>query len=65
VLDNLLIGLAAAVVGSIVTAVPSLASFALGIAAAAGLYWLPPLRRTAIALLASALARPRLSSRTA
>ena len=64
-LDNLLIALAAAVVGAVVTAAPALSSFALGIAAAAGLYWLPVLRRKAIALMKSALARPRMSSRTA
>jgi nucleoside-diphosphate-sugar epimerase/mannose-6-phosphate isomerase-like protein (cupin superfamily) len=47
-LDNLLIGLAMLVVRRLVIVAPALSVIELGIAAAAGLYWLPPLRRVSI-----------------
>jgi nucleoside-diphosphate-sugar epimerase/mannose-6-phosphate isomerase-like protein (cupin superfamily) len=47
-LDNLLIWLAMLTVRFLVRAVPALSVLELGIAVAAGLYWLPPLRRASI-----------------
>jgi nucleoside-diphosphate-sugar epimerase/mannose-6-phosphate isomerase-like protein (cupin superfamily) len=47
-LDNLLIWLAMLAVRFLVRAVPALSVIELGIAVAAGLYWLPPLRRASI-----------------
>jgi len=49
-LDNLLIWLAMLTVRFLVRAVPALSVIELGIAVAAGLYWLPPLRRASINL---------------
>jgi nucleoside-diphosphate-sugar epimerase/mannose-6-phosphate isomerase-like protein (cupin superfamily) len=49
-LDNILIGLALIAVRFLVAAVPALSRIELGIAVAAGLYWLPPLRRVSIGL---------------
>jgi nucleoside-diphosphate-sugar epimerase/mannose-6-phosphate isomerase-like protein (cupin superfamily) len=50
-LDNLLIWLAMLAVRFLVRAVPGLSVIELGIAVAAGLYWLPPLRRASINLV--------------
>jgi nucleoside-diphosphate-sugar epimerase len=50
-LDNLLIALAALVIRSVVASVPTLATLDIGIAVAAGLYLLPPLRRASIAVV--------------
>jgi len=50
-LDNLLIWLAMLTVRFLVRAVPALSVIELGIAVAAGLYWLPPLRRASINLV--------------
>jgi nucleoside-diphosphate-sugar epimerase len=59
-LDNVLIVLAILAVRSLVSAVPKLSVIELGIAVAAGLYWLPPLRRASIGIIRRL--RPRLSS---
>jgi nucleoside-diphosphate-sugar epimerase len=72
-LDNVLIGLAMLAVRSIVAAVPALSAFELGIAVAAGLYWMPPLRRASIGIVrrvrgrgaAAVRADPRDRGRTA
>ena len=50
-IDNLLIALAALAIRSLVASVPTLAALDIGIAVAAGLYWLPPLRRASITLI--------------
>jgi hypothetical protein len=50
-LDNLLIALAVLVIRSLVASLPTLAALDIGIAVAAGLYWLPPLRRASIAVV--------------
>jgi nucleoside-diphosphate-sugar epimerase len=47
-LDNLLIGLALVAIRFLIRAVPMLSVMQMGIAVAAGLYWLPPLRRAAL-----------------
>ena len=60
-LDNLLIALAALAIRSLVASVPTLAALEIGIAVAAGLYWLPPLRRASIAVVHRI--RPRRSPR--
>jgi len=57
-LDNLLIGLAVLAVRSLVARVPALSVVEIGIAIAAGLYWLPLARRAAIALVRRIPARP-------
>jgi nucleoside-diphosphate-sugar epimerase len=56
--DNLLIWLAMLAVRFLVRAVPALSVIELGIAIAAGLYWLPPLRRASINIVRRL--RPRL-----
>lgn len=58
--DNLLIGAAALAVHLIVRAVPSLSAISLGMAVAAGLYWLPPLRRALFALVRRPRRRPKM-----
>jgi nucleoside-diphosphate-sugar epimerase len=50
-LDCLLIVFAVLAVRALVHAVPPLSAIEIGIAVAAGLYWLPPLRRASIALV--------------
>lgn len=50
-LDNLLIGLAALAVRFLVTTLPTFSAMQTGIAVAAGLYWLPPLRRAALRIV--------------
>jgi nucleoside-diphosphate-sugar epimerase/quercetin dioxygenase-like cupin family protein len=57
VLDNVLIGLAVLAVRSLVAAVPWLSIVQIGIAVAAGLYWLPLLRRASISVVARMRAR--------
>jgi hypothetical protein len=57
-LDNVLIGLAAIAVAALIHAVPALSSLSLGIAVAAGLYWLPPVRRAALDLAARLFSAP-------
>jgi nucleoside-diphosphate-sugar epimerase/mannose-6-phosphate isomerase-like protein (cupin superfamily) len=57
-LDNVLIVLAILAVRSLVSAVPRLSAFELGIAVAAGLYWLPPLRRASVDLVRRLHVRP-------
>jgi nucleoside-diphosphate-sugar epimerase/mannose-6-phosphate isomerase-like protein (cupin superfamily) len=59
-LDNLLILLAVLAIHRLVAAVPLLSVVEVGIAVAAGLYWLPPLRRASIAV--ARRLRPRRSS---
>ena len=56
-LDNLLIWFAMLAVRFIVRAVPALSVIELGIAVAAGLYWLPPLRRGSINIIRRARRR--------
>jgi mannose-6-phosphate isomerase-like protein (cupin superfamily) len=60
VLDNVLIVLAVLAVRFIVAALPRLSVLQIGIAVAAGLYWLPPLRRASIAMVGRM--RPRHSA---
>jgi nucleoside-diphosphate-sugar epimerase len=57
-LDNLLIVLAVLAVRSLVVSVPALAALDIGIAVAAGLYWLPLLRRASIAVARRIRRRP-------
>jgi hypothetical protein len=57
-LDNLLIGLAVLAVRSLVAWVPALSVVEIGIAIAAGLYWLPLARRASIALVRRIPPRP-------
>jgi nucleoside-diphosphate-sugar epimerase/mannose-6-phosphate isomerase-like protein (cupin superfamily) len=57
-LDNVLIALAILAVRSLVSAVPKLSVIELGIAVAAGLYWLPPLRHASIGLVRHLRRRP-------
>lgn len=57
-LDNLLILLAVLAIHRLVTTVPLLAGVEVGIAVAAGLYWLPPLRRASIAVVRRMRPRP-------
>jgi hypothetical protein len=57
-LDNVLIGLAILAVRSLVSAVPKLSVMELGIAVAAGLYWLPLLRRASIGIVRRLRPRP-------
>lgn len=61
-LDNMLIGLAMLAIADLVLRMPVLAPFQLGIAAAAGLYWLPPLRRASINLARLSVSRTQRSS---
>ncbi len=63
-LDNLLIGAAVLAVRSLVHLAPALSVVEIGIAVAAGLYWLPPLRRFAIGVFRRTR-RQLLRSRTA
>jgi len=53
-LDNVLIGLAVLAVRALVRFVPALSVVEIGVAVAAGLYWLPPLRRAVIGALRGA-----------
>jgi hypothetical protein len=61
-LDNLLVGLAVLAIRFLVGSVPSLSAVEMGIAVAAGLYWLPLARRGSIALVRRMRARPSPSS---
>jgi nucleoside-diphosphate-sugar epimerase/mannose-6-phosphate isomerase-like protein (cupin superfamily) len=63
-LDNVLIGLAMLAVRALVVAVPALSAWELGIAVAAGLYWLPPLRRASLGVVRRMRPRARRSSPT-
>jgi nucleoside-diphosphate-sugar epimerase/quercetin dioxygenase-like cupin family protein len=56
-LDNVLIGLAVLAVRSLVAAVPWLSLLQIGIAVAAGLYWLPLLRRASLSVVGRMRAR--------
>lgn len=61
-LDNLLIGLAVLAIRFLVGSVPALSVVEMGIAVAAGLYWLPLARRGSVALVRRMRARPSPSS---
>jgi hypothetical protein len=61
-LDNLLIGLAVLAIRFLVGSVPALSVVEMGIAVAAGLYWLPLARRGSIALVRRMRTQPSLSS---
>jgi nucleoside-diphosphate-sugar epimerase len=61
-LDNVLIGLAVLAIRFLVASVPALSIVEIGIAIAAGLYWLPLARRASIALVGRMRARPSPSS---
>jgi nucleoside-diphosphate-sugar epimerase len=64
-LYNILIGLAILAVRSLITALPFLSAMQMGVAVAAGLYWLPPLRRAALRLARSLGTKPSPSKKVA
>jgi nucleoside-diphosphate-sugar epimerase/mannose-6-phosphate isomerase-like protein (cupin superfamily) len=61
-LDNVLIGLALLAIRSLVRVLPALSVMEMGIAVAAGLYWLPPLRRASLAAVRRMWPRREVSS---